>query len=61
LYYTASGKITPVGGRPMHRFRVFSQLMHGTATYRCDDTRCYIIQFCPPDDEFMVLETCRGI
>ena len=24
---------------------------HGTATYMCDDTRCCIIQFCPPDDE----------
>ena len=29
LYYTVSGIITPVGGRPVHR----------TATYRCDDTR----------------------
>ena len=35
LYYTASGIIAPVGGRPVH----------GTATYRCDDTRCCIIQF----------------
>jgi len=35
LYYTASGIITPVGGRPVH----------GTATYRCDDTRGCIIQF----------------
>ena len=43
LYYTASGIMTPVGGRPVHR--VFSQPVHGTATYRCDDTRCYIIQF----------------
>ena len=25
--------------------------VHGTATYRCDDTRDCIIQFCPPDDE----------
>ena len=33
LYYTASGIITPIGGRPMH----------GMATYRCDDTRCCII------------------
>ena len=31
LYYTASGIITPIG--------------HGTATYRCDDTRRCIIQF----------------
>ena len=35
--------------------------VHGTATYRCDDTRCCIIQFLPPDDEHIVFETCRGI
>ena len=35
LYYTASGIITPVGGRPVHL----------TATYRFDDSRCCIIQF----------------
>ena len=39
LYYTASGIITPIGGRPVH----------GTATYT------------PPDDEHMMLETCRGM
>ena len=43
VYYTVSGVITPIGGRPVH----------GTATYRCDDTRGCIIQFCPPDDEHM--------
>ena len=45
LYYTVSGIIPPtrIGGRPVH----------GTATYRCDDTRDCIIQFCPPDDEHM--------
>ena len=43
LYYTESGIITPVGGRLVHRF--FSQPAHRTATYRCDDTRCCIIQF----------------
>ena len=32
-----------VGGRPVH----------GTATYRSDDTRDCIVQFCPPDDEHM--------
>jgi len=32
LYYTTSGIITPVGGRPVY----------GKATYRCDDTRCCI-------------------
>jgi len=35
LYYTASGIITPIGGRPVH----------GTAAYRYDDTRGCIIQF----------------
>jgi len=45
LYYTASGIIKPIGGRLLHR--VLSQPVHGTATYRCDDTRCCIIQFWP--------------
>jgi len=46
LYYIASGIITPVGGRPVHRLReVLYQPAHGTATYRCGDTRCCIIQF----------------
>ena len=64
LYYTISGTIKPIGGRPVHRLREdslnlctgkppigLSQPVHGTATYRCDDTRDSIIQFCPPDDE----------
>jgi len=50
-YYTVSGIITPIGGRPVYR----------TATYMCADTRCCIITFWPPDDEHMVLETCRGM
>ena len=50
LHYTASGITTPAGGRPMHR-----------CTYRCDDTRGCTIQFRPPDDEYLVLETCRGM
>ena len=53
LYYTVSGIITPTGGRPVHRLREDSQSVHRTATYRCDDTRSCIIQFCPPDDEHM--------
>jgi len=40
---------------------VLSQPVHLTATYRCDDTRCCVIQFSPPDDEHIVLETCTGI
>ena len=27
--------------------------VHETATYRCDDTRDCIIQFCTPDDQHM--------
>ena len=26
-----------------------------------DDTRGYMVQLCCPDDEHMVLETCRGM
>jgi len=33
--------ITPIGGC----------LVHKTATYRCDDTRGYVMQFWPSDDE----------
>jgi len=40
---------------------LLSQPVHRTATYRCDDTICCIIQFLPPDDEHIVLETCRDI
>ena len=43
------------------RAQVRSQPVHGTVTYRCDDTRCCIIQFLPPDDENIVLETRRDI
>jgi len=48
LYYTASGIITPVGGRPVCRLRedwLEFQLAHRTSTYICDDTRFCIIQF----------------
>ena len=65
LYYTASGIITlcrwPSSAQVERRRRVFSQPVRGMATYRCDDTRCCIIQFWPPDDEHIVLETCTGI
>jgi len=47
LYYTASGIITPVGGRPVHRLREdysLSQPVHGTTTYKCDDTRGCVVQ-----------------
>ena len=40
---------------------VSSHLVHETATYRCDDTRGCVMQFCPPDDGAHVLETCIGM
>ena len=43
LYYTVSGIIKPVGGRPVN----------GTATYRFDGTRDCIVQFWAPDDEHL--------
>jgi len=33
----------------------------GMATYMSDVTRDFKIQFWPPDDEHIVLETCRGM
>ena len=33
----------------------------GRPPSECGDTRCCIIQFWPPGDEHIVLETCRGI
>ena len=52
LYYTASGIITPIGGRPVCR----TQPMHGTATYRCDDTRdCIVQDGAEPTDTFQMV------
>ena len=34
LYYTASGIVKPVSGRPVHRLRDDSQPVYRTATYR---------------------------
>ena len=45
LHYTASGIITPIGGRLVHRLREDSQPVHGTARYRCDGTRGCVMQF----------------
>ena len=42
-------------------FHASTFLVHETATYRCDDARGCVMQFWPPDDEHMVLETCRGM
>ena len=59
LYYTASGIITLC--RWPSRAQVERWPVHGTATYRWDDTRGCIIQFWPPDDEHIVLESYRGM
>ena len=49
--YHQEVKIVLYSGRPVQ----------GTATYRCDDARYCIKQFWSPDDEHIVLETCRGM
>jgi len=48
LHYAASGIITSIGGRLVHRLRDDE-----TTTYRCDDTRGCVMQFWSPDDEHM--------
>jgi len=53
--------IKPGGTRSFDILLTVPQPVHVTATYRCDDTRCCIIQFWAPDDEHIVLETCRGV
>jgi len=45
LYYTASGIVHCVGGRPVHRLRT------GRPPTQCDDNRRCIIKFLPPDNE----------
>jgi hypothetical protein len=37
----------------LHAGEELSQSVHGTATYRCDDTRGCTEQFLPPDNEHM--------
>ena len=50
-----------VGGRPVRRLSESSlNLRTGRPSAECDDTRCCIIQFWPPGDEHIVLETCSG-
>ena len=50
FFYTASGIITHIGGRPVHRLRedwmeCISQPVHRTATYSSDDARGCRVQF----------------
>ena len=47
-----------VGGVPLRKSSL--NLRTGRPPTKCDDTRSFIIQFLPPDDEHIVLETCRG-
>ena len=86
FHYTASGIITPIGGRlvplstcaPDGHLQVwwYQTLYNSILTYwwwahvletcrgmkyGCDDTRCCIIQFWPPDEWAHAFETCRGM
>jgi len=55
LYYTASGIVT------LCRWPFGAQVVHRTTTYKCDDTRCYIVQFDLLMMSTTVLETFTGI
>jgi len=58
LYYTASGIVTPIGGRPV---RSPLSTCAPDGHLQCDDTRCCIVQFDLLMMSTTVLETCRGI
>ena len=47
-----------VSGRPVHRLR---ENCTGQPLTKSDDTRCCINTIQPPDDEHIMLETCRGL
>ena len=54
----------PCAHRQEIKIVLYSIWYHHTCrwhTYKCDDTRCCIIQFQPSDDEHVVLETYRSI
>ena len=65
LYYTASGIVTPVGGRPVYGLRevwyLVQYLVYGTASGIITPTGVMIADAVPPDDEHILLETYRGI
>jgi len=63
LYYTASGFVTLVGGRPVRRtsWNASLNLCTGRPPIECDDTRCCIIQFDLLIMSKTVLEKGRGI
>ena len=50
LYSSSGGKIA-----------LYGIWYHHTEKRVCDDTRCCTMQFSRPDDEHIVLGTCRGI
>jgi len=56
----ASGIVLSVSDRPVHSLRENSlRLCTGLSLIREDDTRCCIKIIQPPDDEKIMLETCR--
>ena len=62
----ASDNVLSVSGRPVHKLRencraVLSQPVHWTATDWEDVIRCCINTVKHPEDEHVMLETCRGL
>ena len=61
LYYAASGIITPIGGRPLHRLRESSlDLCKGWPPIGVMIPEAVQYNFWP-DNEHIVLETSRGM
>jgi len=50
---SSSGGQNSIIQRMVSSHSVSGRPVHGTATCRCDDTSCCIIQYGPPDDEHM--------
>ena len=62
----APGIVLSISGRPVHRLgdncrTVLSQPVHRTVIDWKDDIRCCINTVHSPDDEHIMLETCRGM
>ena len=51
----------PSGAQVERELSVLCQPVHGMSTDLEDDTRCCNSTIEPPDDEHVMLETCRGL
>ena len=57
----ASGIVLSVSGRPVHRLGGATDRSTGRPLTEWTINRCCINTVPPPDDEYIMLETCRGM